>query len=129
YHRSKEGAEMASNNDIRRPVFLLGRGRIQEITWVQSRKSRSRHTTVIDIVDPPLDPVIRSSVHRGRVVHHVGNVAFPARATVEHVGALAPNVDEQLRRVIKEAIVDGMTVAEVLAELRAARQPAPCSAN
>lgn len=65
------------DSTIRRPVFLLGRG---------------RHTTVIDIVDPPLDPVIRSSVHCGRVVHHVGSISFLSRAAaVEHVGAPAPD--------------------------------------
>ena len=64
-----------ASNDIRPPVVLLGRG---------------RHVTRIELKDRPL--LIRSTVNRGRVVHHAGNVAFLSRAAaVAFVGAPAPN--------------------------------------
>ena len=61
------------DSTIRPPVFLLGRG---------------RHVTRIELEDRPL--LIRSTVNRGRVVHHAGNVAFLSRAdAVAFVGAPA----------------------------------------
>lgn len=66
---------MASKSVIRPPVFLLGRG---------------RHVTRIELEDRPL--LIRSTVNRGRVVHHAGNVAFLSRAdAVAFVGAPPPD--------------------------------------
>ena len=40
----------------------------------------------------PAKLVIRSTVNRGRVIHHAGNVAFLSRAAaVEHVGTPPPD--------------------------------------
>lgn len=65
---------MASKS-IRLPIIELGRG---------------RHTTRIKVVDRPL--VIRSTVNRGRVVHHAGNITFLRRAdAIAFVGAPAPD--------------------------------------